>query len=102
EGAVWLRCPEALARDVAGFLFGRPPDEVEKDDLRDALGELANIIGGNLKALMSGVCRLGLPTTAVPPPPADARRYRVAFRCGGHVFVVETALAPSAAAKEAL
>src|SRR5207248_3096506 len=96
EGAVSLRCPEPLCRSFAADLFGRLAADVEDADVFDALGELANIIGGNLKALLPGVCRLGLPTAAVEEAPADAGHgHRAAFRCDGHVFVVLADLVPT-------
>jgi chemotaxis protein CheX len=38
-----------------------PPDTVD-DDVRDALGELANMIGGNLKSVMATDVRLSMPS----------------------------------------
>jgi hypothetical protein len=99
EGVVTLRCSEPLCRRLAADLFGRGPEDMESSDLRDALSELTNIIGGNLKALLPGVCRLGLPhagadvATALP---ADG--HQAVFRCDGHVFEVLAALTPAGSA----
>ena len=59
-GKVLLRCHPALARSLAAAIFGAPEDEVTLDVIQDALGELTNIVGGNLKSLI-GKCLLGLP-----------------------------------------
>lgn len=62
SGIVVLRCDEALLRRATAALFGLPPEEATAELMADALGELTNIVGGNLKALLPGPCALGLPT----------------------------------------
>ncbi len=62
DGAVTLDCPEPLARRAAGIMFGLEPEAASEDEVRDALGELANMIGGNVKALLPPPCQLSLPT----------------------------------------
>jgi CheY-specific phosphatase CheX len=69
-----------------------PPDIVD-DDVRDVLGELANMIGGNMKCCMPTGVRLSMPTVM------EGRDYdmricgsqileRVAFQCAeGHFWV---------------
>jgi len=53
NGAVTLECTRDQACEFAGrFLQMDPPDTMD-DDVRDALGELANMIGGNIKSAMS-------------------------------------------------
>jgi chemotaxis protein CheX len=62
SGAVMLECSRRQACLFAGrILLMDPPDTVD-DDVRDVLGELANMIGGNMKCTMPmGVC-LSMPT----------------------------------------
>ena len=43
-------------------MFGLEPAAAGLEEVRDALGELTNMLGGNLKALLPGPCFLGLPT----------------------------------------
>ncbi len=64
---VRLGCPADLARQAAGVMLGLPPEAVSADDVRDALGELTNMLGGNLKALLPGTNALGLPRVAWGP-----------------------------------
>lgn len=71
DGAVIVDCSPALAGELAGLMFGLGPDEVARDQIEDALGELANMIGGNLKALLPPPCSLSLPTVV------EGRDYRV-------------------------
>ena len=62
QGTIVLSCTAVLARIVAGKMFEVPPEDASKDQTQDALGELANITGGNLKALLPGPSHLSLPT----------------------------------------
>ena len=43
-------------------MHGREPEGLTEAEVRDGWGELANMVGGNLKALAPPVSRLGLPT----------------------------------------
>jgi chemotaxis protein CheX len=62
RGAVLVRCPYALAALVtAAMLEG---EAVTLDDVRDALGELTNMVAGNVKALLPGPSTISLPTVA--------------------------------------
>lgn len=51
----------ALARGMLGLDEGEEPNRA---DLNDAVGELANIVGGNVKSLMPGHHDLSLPLVA--------------------------------------
>lgn len=48
SGMVALHCSEALARRITAGLL-QSTDEVDRQDLFDALGEVVNIIGGDIK-----------------------------------------------------
>jgi len=61
EGAVMLKCPTELARLAGAIMFGVEIESGTADEAEDALGELTNMIAGNLKALMPGICYLSLP-----------------------------------------
>ena len=64
EGAITVHCSEELARTITAAMFGSEPEETTNEEVSDALGELANMIGGNVKALMPEPCKLSLPTVA--------------------------------------
>ena len=60
----------------------RPP-VLDDEDVDDALGELANVVGGNVKAVLPGPSVLGLPEVgAAPEPghPADICRVDLLWR----------------------
>jgi CheY-specific phosphatase CheX len=64
EGAVMLQCPRVLADRLTSVLFqgdGTPTP----DDVRDAMGELTNMLAGNVKALLAEPSRISLPTVAL-------------------------------------
>jgi CheY-specific phosphatase CheX len=65
DAVVVLRCDRELAVDVAAGMFALPPADLGDTDLVDALGEVTNVTGGAIKALMDGTCRLGLPVVTV-------------------------------------
>jgi chemotaxis protein CheX len=62
NGAVLFECDRRQACRFAGrFLSMDPPDAVD-DVVRDVLGELANMIGGNLKCVLTPGIRLSMPS----------------------------------------
>jgi chemotaxis protein CheX len=65
DAVVVLRCERELATDIASAMFALPSDELGDTDVVDALGEVTNVTGGAIKALLDGTCRLGLPIVTV-------------------------------------
>lgn len=69
QGAVRLDMESNLARATTASLLAVEESEVSRDDLKDAAGELANMTGGSVKALLetefSAPCTLSLPSVAV-------------------------------------
>ncbi len=62
DGAVHLTVARETAVEIAGRMFGRASSTLMDDEVRDALGELANMVAGNLKSRLPGRSRLSLPT----------------------------------------
>jgi chemotaxis protein CheX len=93
NGAVLLECDRGQACRFAGrFLSMDPPDTVD-DVVRDVLGELANMIGGNLKCVLTRGIRLSMPSV-VDGSDYSLRvcgaeiRERLAFGCAeGHFWI---------------
>jgi chemotaxis protein CheX len=68
-GAVVLSCARATAEELSRTLLGEPETQpVASEDVADALGELANVVGGNVKALLPAPSVLGLPEVGPRPP----------------------------------
>jgi chemotaxis protein CheX len=61
RGIVKLSLSEALTRRAAAAMFGAPAESLSREDLADALAEITNMTGGNIKALLPGPSRLSLP-----------------------------------------
>ena len=62
NGAVLVECDRGQACRFAGrYLSIDPPDTID-DVVRDVLGELANMIGGNLKSILAPGLRLSMPS----------------------------------------
>ena len=64
HGAVVLRCPLPLAVTLTSVMF-QSTSEPGFDEVRDALGELTNMLAGNLKALLPEPSTLSLPAVAL-------------------------------------
>jgi chemotaxis protein CheX len=61
HGHVVVACSTRIARVSAAALLMMEVDEVGIDDMVDALGELVNIVGGNVKSTLPSVCAMSLP-----------------------------------------
>jgi chemotaxis protein CheX len=97
RGVVMLQCPMALATGLTSAMFdggtAGSADEVDEADVRDALGEIANMIAGNVKALLPEPCTISLPAVALGNDhtvsvPGTAVVSTVPFTCDGHPFVI--------------
>ena len=98
NGAVLFECSRSQACRFSGrFLAAAAPAidtaKTVDDDVRDVLGELANMIGGNLKCELTAGNRLSMPSV-VDGSDYSLRvcraqlRERLAFRCDGRPFWV--------------
>jgi chemotaxis protein CheX len=61
EGSIILDCTQHLSKLFASKMFGMPLDEIRDEEIMDALGELINIVAGNLRAFLPQPCQLSLP-----------------------------------------
>jgi chemotaxis protein CheX len=93
NGAVLLECSRKQACHFAGRILAMDPPETVDDDVRDVLGELANMIGGNMKCGMTPGVRLSMPTV-LDGSDYDLRvcgsqvQERLAFQCDDSQFWV--------------
>jgi len=65
QAAVRLDISLELAHLACANLTGMEAGELSQQDVCDAAGELANMVGGGVKALCAHASRLSLPTVAV-------------------------------------
>ncbi len=64
QGAVLVDCSRALALRAAQSFQGKREQEVSVDEVRDTVGELANMAAGSLKALLPQPTHISLPSVA--------------------------------------
>jgi CheY-specific phosphatase CheX len=92
NGAVILQCPMVLATRLTVEMF-QGPSSPEAEEVRDAIGELTNMLAGNVKGLLPEPCRISLPAVAL----GSDYRFSVVgtvtvasvpFSCAGHPLVV--------------
>jgi hypothetical protein len=97
-GTVVLTCGRTTAGELArALLREHAPDELEAEDVEDALGELANVVGGNVKAVLPGPSVLGLPEVgAAPSPGAPHDTCRVDARWRGRPLTISVQGTPAA------
>ena len=50
-----------LAESIAQSMFDADVSELSEEEILDALGEIANVIGGNVKGIVDQECSLSLP-----------------------------------------
>lgn len=63
---VVLQISENLARKSAALMFSASEDEVTEDQVKDGLKELVNILGGNVKGMMTKYHFLSMPSVSEP------------------------------------
>jgi chemotaxis protein CheX len=93
EGMVGLYLSRALAQRIAGIMFDVEPGVLDPVEIQDAVGEIANVIGGNLKALLPSPCVLSLPLVdagedGVLDVPGGERVAALDYLCEGEPFYV--------------
>jgi chemotaxis protein CheX len=62
QGAVLLECTRGQARTFARLLMSIQPSIMTDEDVRDTLGELANMLAGNLKSVLPSGVVLSMPS----------------------------------------
>ncbi len=62
NGLVSMTCSTVAATRAAALMFAANVDEVSESDVLDAVGELVNIVGGNIKGVLPPPAGLSLPS----------------------------------------
>jgi CheY-specific phosphatase CheX len=92
-GAVTVQVSDVLARRAAAIMFAMEDDEINDEEVADTVGELANMVGGNVKSTVVGTAALSLPSVTSGRDyrlsiPGSATRERLAMDCDGDLVVV--------------
>lgn len=87
---VEIETDRAVAQRMACRMFSLNPHELSEEDLRDAIGEVANMIGGNVKGVLSAECNLSIPCVEVRDffPADQAEGIAVSLSCEGSPFLI--------------
>ncbi len=64
NGTVFVQCSVEHASAAAEAMFMAEPGTLGDDEVSDALGELTNMIGGNIKSLLPEPSKLSIPSVA--------------------------------------
>ena len=92
EAGVDVYVPEELGREIAANMFMMSDDELDDAEVLDAIGEVANMIGGNIKGCFNGECNLTIPVVERKSIAEDSSnpefRIDAIFECNGKPFFV--------------
>ncbi|WP_336922826.1 chemotaxis protein CheX [Aquipuribacter sp. SD81] len=90
DAVVHVALAGEAARELAARMLGLGADEVAVDDVLDATGEITNMVGGNLKAVLADDHRLGLPAVTAPGllPGTTSGEVVAALQWGEHAVLV--------------
>jgi chemotaxis protein CheX len=99
KGVLAIHIPNKVAMAITSSFLGMDVDEIN-EDVEDAVGELANMLGGNVKSILSENGRdinLSLPSTITGKqydfqPTKEAERIIIPFRCDAGEFTVDLQL----------
>lgn len=80
--------PKGLAQRVACTMFSISPDELTETELSDAMGEVVNIIGGNVKGIVGLESTLSLPCVAQYQAAIESPSLSVGFQCDDEHLIV--------------
>lgn len=96
RGVLAVHCPAAVAKAITSTFLGMEVNELD-EDVKDAIGEIANMVAGNLKVSLAGEgvdIELAIPTSVVGESfnvcgAARAQRVIVPLRMSGDPFWIE-------------
>ena len=92
DSLVQVLTPRKTAVAIASTMFAMSEEELSEAEIRDAVGEIASIVGGNLKGFVEGDSALSLPCVGeyVGAAPFDSsfKGLAVSNRCQGDPLIV--------------
>lgn len=99
KGVLAIHIPNKVAMAITSSFLGMDVEEMN-EDVEDAVGELANMLGGNVKSILSEKGRdidLSLPSTIIGKqydfqPTKEAERIIIPFKCDAGEFAIDLQL----------
>ncbi|GAA2382133.1 chemotaxis protein CheX [Dactylosporangium salmoneum] len=90
EGHVRVLVPPAAAGDITAIMLAMEASEITDRDVTDAMGELINVVGGNIKNRGVQPAKLGLPVVATGkmlfPATQETHRLAVSWKDGDPIL----------------
>ena len=92
QGSVTLYAPKEIGKKVAATMYSLGEAEVEDQQIQDVVGEITNVLAGNIKSILPAPCSISLPCVAVTDfdlhHPGSEMLTAVSFECEGLNFLV--------------
>jgi CheY-specific phosphatase CheX len=79
-GVVYIHVSNEFAQAIAGAMLGMKPADLGTHEVDDVLGEVSNMVGGNLK---SSLCDAGLPCALTIPSITRGGDFHIQSMAGG-------------------
>lgn len=92
QGSVTLYAPKEIGKKVAATMYGLDESEVDNKQVQDVIGEITNVLAGNIKSILPAPCSISLPCVAITDfnlhHPGSEMLTAVNFDCEGLPFLV--------------
>jgi len=92
QGSVTLYAPKELGKKVAATMYGLDEAEVVDKQVQDVIGEITNVLAGNIKSILPAPCSISLPCVAITDfnlhHPGSEMLTAVNFDCEDLAFLV--------------
>ena len=92
DSLVQVLTPRRTAVAIASNMFDMSEQDLSEAEIRDAVGEIVNMVGGNLKGIVEGESSLSLPcvgeSAGCPPFDNSFSGVSVSNRCQGDPLIV--------------
>lgn len=92
QGSVTLYAPKEIGKKIAATMYGLSEAEVVDKQVQDVIGEITNVLAGNIKSILPAPCSISLPCVAITDfnlhHPGSEMLTAVNFDCEGLAFLV--------------
>lgn len=92
QGSVTLYASKEIGNKIAATMYSLGETEVEDKQIQDVVGEITNVLAGNIKSILPAPCSISLPCVAVTDfnlhHPGSKMLTAINFECEGLFFFV--------------
>ncbi len=79
---------EQAASQISSVMFGVHVEDLDEEEISDAVCEIVNMIGGNIKGILDSECDLSIPCFSKDPGASLASDEAVSFELSGGLLQV--------------